>query len=111
VWPSSTAIEPVFLTRRHIAPIDHRARLVNVRGELGEEVMTKIGGALKGVGGLGAARDTNRVRSAFSRRSHLAAVSPVEYVALDTLGMLRSGGDPVSRRFHERGKITPNGKL
>lgn len=41
------------LTKKSVAdclqtrPIDHRARLVKVRGELEDEVMTKIGDALK----------------------------------------------------------------
>ncbi len=41
------------LTKKSVAdclqtrPIDHRARLVNVRGELGNEVMAKIDDALK----------------------------------------------------------------
>jgi hypothetical protein len=47
VWPLSTTIEAALLARCHIAPMAHRARLVNVSGELGEETMTKMNEILK----------------------------------------------------------------
>ena len=53
MWPLSTALEPAFLTWRHIAPIAHRARLVHVYGEWEEEVMANIDDALKVALGLG----------------------------------------------------------
>jgi hypothetical protein len=44
---SSTTIEAALLARRHVASMDHQARLINVSGELGEETMTKIKEALQ----------------------------------------------------------------